>query len=98
MPAAQRYGELRRLPVSIVAGAEDQIVDVGRHSARLHRAVPGSDLHVVPGLGHMVHYGAPGLIAEAIDAVASAAAQRSAIGALGSALGRARTAPVPEHV
>lgn len=77
IPAAaafeERYGELRRLPVSILAGTEDQIVDVGRHSARLHRELPGSDLHLVPGLGHMVHYGVPGLVADAIGAVAAVA-------------------------
>jgi pimeloyl-ACP methyl ester carboxylesterase len=68
---AERYDELRRLPVSLIVGAEDQIVDVGRQSARLHRELPGSDLHIVPGLGHMVHYGAPGLVADTIETVAS---------------------------
>jgi pimeloyl-ACP methyl ester carboxylesterase len=64
-----RYRELDRLPVSILAGAEDLVVDVGRQSARLHEELSGSALHVVPGLGHMVHYGAPNLVAEAIKTV-----------------------------
>ncbi|MBI0539174.1 alpha/beta hydrolase [Roseomonas sp. KE2513] len=70
---AGRYGELGRRPVSIVAGGEDRIVDVGRQSARLHRAIPGSDLRVIPGLGHMVHHGAPEMVAETVAAVAAAA-------------------------
>jgi pimeloyl-ACP methyl ester carboxylesterase len=72
---ADRYGALRHLPVAIVAGAEDRIVGPGRQSVRLHRDLPGSVLHVLPGLGHMVHHGAPGLVAEAIEAVASAAVE-----------------------
>jgi pimeloyl-ACP methyl ester carboxylesterase len=71
--AAPRYGELARLPVTILAGAEDQVVDVGRHSRRLHQLLPGSRLHVVPGLGHMVHHGAPELVAEAAARMAAPA-------------------------
>jgi pimeloyl-ACP methyl ester carboxylesterase len=94
MAVAERYGELRRLPVSIVVGAEDRIVDVGRQSARLHDVLPHSDLRVVPGLGHMVHHGAPGLVAEAVEAVA-ATTGRSALGTSDPA--RAAAPPVPEH-
>lgn len=82
IPAAaafkERYDELRHLPISLIVGAEDQIVDVGRQSVRLHRDLPGSDLHVVPGFGHMVHYGAPVLVADAIEAVVTAAARENA--------------------
>ncbi|WP_372622303.1 alpha/beta fold hydrolase [Falsiroseomonas sp.] len=70
--AAPRYPELRRLPVAIVAGAEDRIVDVGRHSLRLHDELPDSELTLVPGMGHMVHHGAPGLVAAAIERIAAA--------------------------
>jgi pimeloyl-ACP methyl ester carboxylesterase len=65
----RRYGELR-LPLAIVAGAEDRIVDPGLHSARLHREVPGSGLRLVPGQGHMVHHGAAGVVTAAVEAVA----------------------------
>jgi pimeloyl-ACP methyl ester carboxylesterase len=68
---APRYAELGRMPVAIVAGAEDKIVDVGRHSMRLHRDVPGSALHVMPGLGHMVHHGAPDLVADLVERIAA---------------------------
>jgi pimeloyl-ACP methyl ester carboxylesterase len=66
-----RYGELGPLPVSIIAGAEDKIVDVESHSVRLHQTIPGSTLQVVPGLGHMVHHGAPDLIVRAIEAMSA---------------------------
>lgn len=76
IPAAaalsKRYGELSRLPVSIITGAEDRIVDGEQQSARLHREVPASELQVLPGLGHMVHHGAPALVAQAIEAMAAA--------------------------
>jgi pimeloyl-ACP methyl ester carboxylesterase len=93
----ERYHELRRLPVSIVAGAEDRIVDPGRQSERLHAALPRSDLRVVPGLGHMVHHGAPEVLAEAIEAVASAAAAErpSTAGAVAPAPGMAAASFVP---
>ncbi|WP_201445574.1 alpha/beta fold hydrolase [Belnapia sp. F-4-1] len=78
MPSAagfeHRYGELR-LPVAIVAGADDRIVDPGLHSVRLHRELPGSTLRVVRGQGHMVHHGAADTVANAVEAVASAARQ-----------------------
>lgn len=70
--AAPRYGELAGLPVQILAGAEDRIVDVARHSARLHHDLPGSVLRVLPGVGHMVHHAAPNLVAEAVEAMAEA--------------------------
>ena len=34
---------------------------------RLHRELPHSELTVVPGSGHMVHYAEPGKIVAAID-------------------------------
>lgn len=76
IPAAKtlsrRYGELT-LPVMIMAGADDQIADVGRQSMRLHQALPQSQLRLVPGVGHMVHQNAPDQVMAAIDAVAPAA-------------------------
>jgi len=59
IPAAMelggRYGELA-MPVAIMAGADDEIVDVGRQSRRLHKELPGSELRLVRGVGHMVHH------------------------------------------
>ena len=70
IPAAlansRRHGELK-LPVTLIAGAEDEIVDTADHSARLHRELPQSELHIIPGTGHMVHYKAPDLVVKAVD-------------------------------
>jgi pimeloyl-ACP methyl ester carboxylesterase len=63
-----RYRDLR-MPVVIVAGAEDRVVDVGRHAVRLRDQLPHADLRLVPEAGHMVHYAVPGLVAEAVEAV-----------------------------
>jgi pimeloyl-ACP methyl ester carboxylesterase len=87
IPAAaafqERYGELSHLPVSILAGVQDMIVDVGRQSMRLHQALPASQFHVLQGLGHMVHHGAPDLVLQAVEAMALQREQA----ALGSAQG-----------
>jgi len=64
----ERYGELD-MPVVIMAGAEDKVVDVGRHAARLREQLPRADLRLVPGAGHMVHYLVPEQVAEAVEAV-----------------------------
>jgi pimeloyl-ACP methyl ester carboxylesterase len=68
IPAARsisrRYGELR-LPVTLVAGSDDKVVDVKAHSARLHRQLPQSHLVVVPHTGHMAHYTAQNAIVAA---------------------------------
>ena len=63
--SSERHGELR-MPVTIIAGAQDLVVDVEAHSTRLHRDVPHSELIVVPGAGHMVHYAVPDKIVAAI--------------------------------
>ena len=59
MPAAltlsRRYGGLK-VPLAVVAGTEDRMIDTDRHSARLCRELPKAWCRLVPGLGHMVHY------------------------------------------
>ncbi len=52
---APHFGDLH-LPVTLVAGAEDRLVDYRSHSARLHRELPHSRMRVLPGRGHMLHY------------------------------------------
>jgi pimeloyl-ACP methyl ester carboxylesterase len=64
-----RYPELD-VPVCIMAGGEDGIVDTGHQSARLHGVIRQSELRVLPGLGHMIHYFATDQVARAIDSVA----------------------------
>lgn len=71
---SHRYGELT-LPVVILAGAGDQIADVGRQSLHLHQALPQSELRLVPGVGHMVHQSAPDQVMAAIGAAAQTLSQ-----------------------
>ena len=70
------YANLK-MPLVIVAGNEDRLVDIDAQSARLHRDVPQSRFHRVPGTGHMIHQTATGVVMSAVDEVASA---RSALG------------------
>ncbi|HET8728650.1 MAG TPA: alpha/beta hydrolase [Alphaproteobacteria bacterium] len=78
VPAAaalsRRYRALD-LPVVIVTGSADRIVDAARHSFRIHRLLPGSEMLVVAGAGHMVHHSAPGQVIEAIERAARQADQ-----------------------
>ncbi|MBV8473220.1 MAG: alpha/beta hydrolase, partial [Hyphomicrobiales bacterium] len=61
-------------PVSIIAGEKDAIADPGRQSAALHHSIPQSRLQVLRGAGHMVHYSASDVIAQAV--LAAPATQR----------------------
>lgn len=61
-----RYSELS-MPVSIVVGEDDQLINAKSQSMRLHGDIPGSVLHVISGLGHMVHHGARHKVMEAIE-------------------------------
>lgn len=74
IPAAaalsKRYAELN-LPVTIVAGSGDRIVDTVDQSERLHAALPQSEFSAVDGAGHMVHHSVSrmivGLISDRAD-------------------------------
>jgi pimeloyl-ACP methyl ester carboxylesterase len=73
VPAAaelsKRYGELA-LPLVIVAGDGDKIADFRSQSAALHKAVAGSELIILEGVGHMAHYADPARLVAAIDRAA----------------------------
>ncbi len=61
-----RYGEVH-VPVVIVAGDSDRVVDPVAHSIHLHRDIPHSALKVLPETGHMPQHTAPGEVLAAID-------------------------------
>jgi pimeloyl-ACP methyl ester carboxylesterase len=67
------YANLR-MPVVIIAGEEDRLVDIERQSGRLHRQIRQSAFHRVRGAGHMVHQTATPNVMAAIDQVTQAAA------------------------
>jgi pimeloyl-ACP methyl ester carboxylesterase len=64
-----RYRDLQ-LPVTILAGSADKVITTDRQSLRLHRQIAHSELRLLPGLGHMIHYFAHDEIVEAIEAMA----------------------------
>ena len=61
--ASHRYGEIA-IPVVIVVGDRDQILDESR---RLQSAIPGAELRVLPGTGHEIPHTRPGLLADAVS-------------------------------
>jgi pimeloyl-ACP methyl ester carboxylesterase len=63
------YARLK-MPVAIIAGEEDRLIDIDQQSARLHHEVTQSTLRRVPGVGHMVHQSATDLVMAAIDEAA----------------------------
>jgi pimeloyl-ACP methyl ester carboxylesterase len=69
--SSARYGELK-MPVVIVVGEEDQLVDIEKQSARLHHEVPQSAMHRIPRAGHMVHQTATEKVMGAINEAAQA--------------------------
>jgi len=62
------YGELS-VPVRLIAGSDDLIVDTNEHSARLHRELGASTFHRIARCGHMVHHAAPEEVVAAIAAI-----------------------------
>lgn len=67
-----RYHELT-LPVVVMCGEADTVVDIDKQSARLHAELPRSDMHRIPGDGHMIHHLVPYEVMNAIDTVAKPA-------------------------
>jgi pimeloyl-ACP methyl ester carboxylesterase len=60
------YGELATMPVVIMAGDGDLIVGYGQ-AQRLHEAIPGSELQIVQGVGHMLHHVVTDRVVEAVE-------------------------------
>jgi pimeloyl-ACP methyl ester carboxylesterase len=65
------YGNLK-MPVIIIAGVEDLLIDTDQQSGRLHEEVRHSKMHRVPGNGHMVHQTATASVMSAINEAAAA--------------------------
>jgi pimeloyl-ACP methyl ester carboxylesterase len=69
LAARRDYGNLR-MPVVIIAGDDDRLVDTDEQSARLHREIGHSTLRRIAGIGHMVHQTRTELVMSAIDEAA----------------------------
>jgi len=66
------YADLK-MPVVIVAGDQDRLIDVDAQSMRLHQDVSQSTFRRVHGAGHMVHQTATGAVMSSIEEVIAAA-------------------------
>ena len=74
MSLSKRIEQLR-VPVQILAGTGDKVVFPSHESERLHEELQArdasSELHLMPGVGHMVHYAHPDQVVIAVDAIAA---------------------------
>jgi pimeloyl-ACP methyl ester carboxylesterase len=66
-----RYADLK-MPVAIVAGDQDRLIDIDAQSARLHSDISQSKFFRVAGGGHMIQQTATDQLMSAIRAVAAA--------------------------
>jgi pimeloyl-ACP methyl ester carboxylesterase len=64
-----QYADLK-MPVVIIAGDQDRLIDIDTQSARLHADVSQSGFHRLPGHGHMIHQTATDQVMSAIREVA----------------------------
>ncbi|WP_274425182.1 alpha/beta fold hydrolase [Chelativorans sp. YIM 93263] len=65
---SRRYSELG-VPLVILAGRGDHIVDHEAHSGRLHAELPHSEYRALDGVGHMIHHSNPQEVLDVIEAV-----------------------------
>ena len=64
------------IPVEIIHGDQDTIVPLDVHSIPLSKQIPGANLVVLEGVGHMPHHAAPDVVVAAIDRAAASAGLR----------------------
>lgn len=60
------------MPMIIIAGEDDRLIDIDEQSGRLHDEVKQSKLHRIPGIGHMIQQSATVDVMAAIDEAAAA--------------------------
>lgn len=70
---AERYSGLR-VPVEIVHGEIDWLLDVERHAIALANRLPNATLTVAPRVGHMAHHARPDLLEDSIGRLSTASA------------------------
>jgi pimeloyl-ACP methyl ester carboxylesterase len=68
---SNRYADLK-MPVVIIAGDEDKLIDIDAQSARLHVDIPQSNFRRIAGNGHMIQQTATDEVMSAINEVAHA--------------------------
>jgi pimeloyl-ACP methyl ester carboxylesterase len=71
-----RYPDLK-MPLFIIAGEEDRLIDIDTQSARLRSEIPQSRFHRVAGNGHMIQQTATDQVMSAIREVAAVSTEIS---------------------
>ena len=72
-----QYADLK-MPVVIIAGDKDGLIDTDTQSARLHSDISQSRFHRIPGNGHMIQQTATDQLMSAISEVADSSTRLSA--------------------
>jgi pimeloyl-ACP methyl ester carboxylesterase len=72
-----QYADLK-MPVVIIAGEKDKLIDIDTQSARLHSDVSQSTFHRIAEHGHMIQQTATNRVMSAISEAASASAAQAA--------------------
>jgi pimeloyl-ACP methyl ester carboxylesterase len=57
------------IPVEIISGMEDPIIEPRRHPIPFAGALRHARLTLVPGVGHMAHHAAPDEVLAALDRI-----------------------------
>src|ERR1700755_2757854 len=70
LASSQSYDELS-MPVVIIAGEDDRLIDIDEQSERLHSKVRQSKMRRIAGVGHMVQQSATDDVMAAIDEAAA---------------------------
>ena len=70
MQSAKTYGELA-MPVTIMAGEDDRLIDIDEQSGRLHDEIKHSKMRRVPNAGHMIQQSDTAELMAAIDEAAA---------------------------
>jgi pimeloyl-ACP methyl ester carboxylesterase len=70
MLSAKTYGELA-MPVTILAGEDDRLIDIDEQSGRLHDEIKHSKMRRVPNAGHMIQQSDTADLMAAVDEVAA---------------------------
>jgi pimeloyl-ACP methyl ester carboxylesterase len=71
-----QYASLK-MPVVIIAGEQDRLIDIEEQSARLHRDLRQSKFRPLTNTGHMVHQTATARVMAAIDEAAEPSSMTS---------------------
>jgi pimeloyl-ACP methyl ester carboxylesterase len=72
---APSYGAIK-VPTIVITGDVDKTVSPQIHSQAIAAMLPRAKLIVLPGIGHMLHHAAAGVVADAIDEIDEIASGR----------------------